>query len=399
MENKNAQIDYLSVDILKDNMEYWFIRTNGGSWYNEFLNENHCTIIDSEIDLKKLKELKSKSEISKELHRINDKKIKKIKDKAKKIKTSKELLKAELQKETKSKRSITIEANRIYNFVHGIKKNDLIIIPSKSSQEYQIGLVASEVKKYDDNQMSKIKVRSFKYDKNGQKIKNYNNSNNRTYRKIIWLKTIKRKQVDPSILNHLNMHQAIANLSDFKNLLNHLISPVYIQNEKLHISVKVDRKNGIDNDLWLDFHKLIKLVEKETESKIDEIKVDVQSPGLIEIVLNIDFQEIESYLKHSISVLQPYGFVGVAVLLGNAFKGSKITKIAGIEFAEKESKALKDIKEQEQITESRVNIKRMLIEENGLDKQLAAIKKESKRVNTELQTNIENSETKTENEK
>lgn len=399
MENKNAQIDYLSVDVLKDNMEYWFVRTNGGSWYKEFLAEEHCTIIDSEINLKTLKKLKSKTEISNELHRINDKKIEKIKEKATKNKTSTELLKAELQKKTKSKRSITIEANRIYNFVHGIKKNDLIIIPSKSSKEYKIGLVASEVKKYDDDQMSKINDRSFKSDTNGQRLKNYNNSNNRTYRKIIWLKTIKRNQVDPSILNHLNMHQAIANLSDFKNLLNHLISPVYIQNEKLHISIKVDRKNGIDNDLWLDFHKLIKLVEQESESKVDEIKVDVQSPGLIEIVLNIDFQIIESFLKHSFSVLQPYGFLGVAVLLGNAFKGSKITKIAGIEFAETDSEAIKKARENQELTQLRVDTKRLLLEENELDKKLDVINEESNKVNTELQTNIGSTDTKTESEK
>ncbi|MFI3130958.1 hypothetical protein, partial [Mammaliicoccus sciuri] len=370
MENENTQIDYLSVDVLKDNMEYWFVRTNGGSWYKEFLAEEHCTIIDSEINLEKLKELKSKNEISNELHRINNQKIEKLKDKAKQNKTSKELLKVELQKKTKSKRSITIEANRIYNFVHGIKKNDLIIIPSKSSKEYKIGLVASEVKKYDDKQMSKIKDNSFKTDKTGQSIKKYNNSNNRTYRKIIWLKTIKRKQIDPSILNHLNMHQAIANLSDFKNLLNQLISPVYIQNEKLHISVKVDRKNEIDNDLWLDFHKLIKLVEQESQSKVDAIKVDVQSPGLIEIVLNIDFELIESYLKNSISVLQPYGILGVAVLLGNAFKGSKITKIAGIEFTETDSEAIKKAREDHELTQLRVDTKRLLLEENVLDKKL-----------------------------
>lgn len=382
---------YLNIDILKDDMNYWFIRTKGGKWYNEFIYEDHCTIIDPIIDFETLESLDTYMEVHRELTKINDQIIERIKTREKKQKKTNDEIEKILLEETLSKRSITIEAKRLFNFIKGIKINDLIIIPSKSSKEYKIGLVASDVKKYSTEDLKKIEARSVIF-KDEKKYIKFHTSDNKIHREVTWLKTIKRKDVDAEILNHLNMHQAVANLNIFKYQLNHLLSPVYIQKNKLHISIKVAREEGIDNDLWIKFHESLKNVEEISETKVDEVKVDVQSPGYIELISHVDPQLIKDIFNGTISILKPFGFIGFGVLVANTFNGMRITKICGVEFTEKVSKEVKKKNDEETMLQSSVNIKRLKLEEKELDEKLEGVKDSN--VDEHLGTSIESIQSK-----
>lgn len=386
-ESLNKLDRYLSIDILTNNMNYWFIRTNGGAWFEEFVHEEHCTIVDPNIELDKLRYLKSKNEIFKELDRLNDDKIEQINSESRKLNLKEEELKHRLQNETKSKRNMSNESNRLYNFIHNIKENDLVIIPSKSSRLYKIGIVASPAKQYTEDQIEEIEKRSFS-EKKGKKRKKYHNSKNKIFRTVIWLKTIERRQINPKVLNHLNMHQTIANLNNFRPLLNQLISAIYIQHDKLHININVEREKGINNDLWSELHKTIGLVESQANYKIKEMKIDVQSPGLLEIILEIDYNTIESFLNGTISKFSPTGYLGATLLLTYIFNGKSISKFAGIEFVEKDSKKLKKMKEKVKIAEESVKHKRALVEEKELEKKLEALKTKDDNINDSLETDI-----------
>lgn len=383
---KQDKKNYLNIDILKDDMNYWFVRTNGGKWFNEFIYENHCTIIDPIIDFEKLESLETYMEFHSELTKTNDQNIERIKTREKQQKKTDEEIEKILVEETLSKRSITIEAKRLFNFVNGIKINDLIIIPSKSSRNYKIGLVASEVKEYSTEDLKKIESRSVIYEDEKKYIK-FHPSNNKLYREITWLKTLKRKEVDAEILNHLNMHQAVANLDIFKYQLNHLLSPIYIQNNKLHINIKVAREEGIDNDLWLKFHKSLKNIENISEAKVDEVKVDVQSPGYIELISQVDPQLIKDIFNGAISVVKPVGFIGLGIVVGNIFNGKEIKKFYGVEFTEKVPKEVKEEQDEEAKIKARVNRKKLEIEERELDKKIEKLT--SIDVDESLKTTIE----------
>lgn len=378
--------NYLNIDILKDDMDYWFIRTNGGNWYEEFIHEDHCTIIDPIIDFKKLESLDTYMEVHNELTKINTRNIESIKTREKALEKTDKEIEQIVGEETLSKRSITVEAKRLFNFIKGIKINDLIVMPSKSSREYKIGLVASEVKEYSTEELKQIESRSVLFIDEKKHIK-FRTSNNKIYREITWLKTIKRKEVQAEILNHLNMHQAIANLDVFKYQLNHLLSPAYIQNNKLHINIKVAREEGIDNDLWLKFHESLQNIEKISEAKVDEVKVDVQSPGYIELISQIDPQLIKNTFNETISSVKPFGAIGIFVFAANIFNGMKITKIAGIEFTEKVPKKVKEEQDGEAEIRARVNRKKLRLEEIELDKKLKEVSVSD--VNESLKTSIE----------
>ncbi|PKE57526.1 hypothetical protein [Macrococcoides caseolyticum] len=346
---------YIKINVLNNEMNYWFIRTNGGNWYNEFVAEGHCTIVDPNINLKKLNELKTYEEVHKELTRLNDLKIKNIEENALENNlTEKE--KADLIKEkTHSKRSITIEASRIYNFVHGIKENDLIMIPYKSSRKYKIGYVISKAKEYSNEDLYSIENRSYIYDSK-RNIRKYQVSKNKLYRDVEWIKTIERKDVDAEILNHLNMHQAIANLNQFKFQLNNMIAPIYIQNDNLHINIKVNREKGIDNDLWLEFHKVVNNIEKVSDYKISEMKLDVQSPGVIETVAFINELDIQAIFNGGISQVKDKGWIILLYLFIETFGKKEISKFMGFEFVEKEPKELKEARNKKLIASEKLEL-------------------------------------------
>ncbi|ULG70894.1 hypothetical protein [Macrococcus brunensis] len=384
----------LKIDILSNDMDYWFLRTNGGTWYDEFYQEEQISIINPRLNIDDIKNFSSKEELVVALSEANEKKRQKIVADNEKRKDESKLSEKELEvkisRECLTRRSISMEANRLYNFIYGMKINDYVMIPSKSSYEFRIGLVASNVKKHDVESLAKIRSRSI--DSKGKR--KYYVSNNSIYRNVIWLKTIRKKEIDPEILSVLHMHQTIFTLNDFKAKLNALISPIYIQDNKLHINIHVNREEGIDNDLWLDFHKTIKSVEEASKHKVSEIKVDVQSPGYIELITFIDPQMLE-ILKDTVAThIKPIGGFGVGYFAANIFRGIGISKIGSIELVEKDSKKLKEAKERTQLAEERVKYKRLIIEDKKLQEQIDAL--DDTQVNVKLQTSIDGQKTSTE---
>lgn len=377
----------LKIDILNNNMNYWFLRTNGGNWYDEFYYEEQISINQPRLDIDSIDKLSSKEELIKALTEVNDQKRKNILDKNKKLQEESRLSNKELEEkiaeECLTKRSISMEASRLYNFMFAMKINDYVMIPSKSSNEFRIGIVASNVKRHNVETLSKIRNRSL----NDKGKRKYYVSNNTIYREVIWLKAIKKKDIDAVILSVLHMHQTIFSLDEFKTKLNMLISPMYIQDNKLHMNIRVNREEGIDNDLWLEFHKTIQDIEKETEYKANEIKVDVQSPGFIEVIALIDPQTIETIKNHALPTFKPIGWIGFGILIANIFKGYTISKFATIEFTEKDSKKLKEARERTQLVEEDIKYQKAIIESKELQRKIDSI--DDNELNTKLRTNIE----------
>lgn len=53
----NGKRKFLSIDIIRDDVNYWLIRTNGGDWYQDFKQNNHVSITNSIVSLCDLKEV------------------------------------------------------------------------------------------------------------------------------------------------------------------------------------------------------------------------------------------------------------------------------------------------------------------------------------------------------
>ncbi|RIN44852.1 hypothetical protein [Staphylococcus simulans] len=326
--------NYLKIDIIPDNTNYWLIRTNGGTWYEDFKYNNHVSISNNIIDLNTLREMNKLDDYKKVITSKNDSKQKKLK------KTLSKLPEDErdriLEKNNLTKRNITDLSKRLFEFIHEINIGDYVMVPNYRSFEFSIGIIVSNAREYTDEENQKFEMDS--------KEKGYKYSKNKLNRKIKWLKECSRYRIDPKILNKLQMQQTIINLSEYKEAINYLINPVYIQNNHLHINIDIKRKEDISPQLWFEFNNLIKIYTESTSFEFKSQKIDVQSPGLIEFISHIPFDFIKEAYSKNKEVFNVSSWIANVILFYQLFKGKKIKSIDGIEFQEKVPNDIKELR-------------------------------------------------------
>ncbi|HGH0893646.1 TPA: hypothetical protein ACJHIN_000243 [Staphylococcus pseudintermedius] len=326
--------NYLKIDMIPDNTNYWLIRTNGGSWYKDFKYNNHVSITNNIVDLNTLKGFNKLDDYKKIITSKNDNKQKELKENLPNL--SEDERDKILEKNNLTKRNITDLSKRLFEFIHEINIGDYILIPNYRSFEFSIGIIVSNAIEYTDKEIQNIKIDS--------KKKDYKYSKNKLNRKVKWLKKCSRYRIDPKILNKLQMHQTIINLSEYKEAINYLINPVYIQNNHLHINIDIKRKEDISPQLWFEFNNLIKMYTEITSFEFKSQKIDVQSPGLIEFISHIPFDFIKEIYSKNEGVFNVSSWVANVILFYQLFKGKKIKSIGGIEFQEKVPNDIKELR-------------------------------------------------------
>ncbi|HHD7424337.1 TPA: hypothetical protein ACOVAY_002448 [Staphylococcus pseudintermedius] len=326
--------NYLKIDMIPDNTNYWLIRTNGGSWYKDFKYNNHVSITNNIVDLNTLKGFNKLDDYKKIITSKNDNKQKELKENLSNL--SEDERDKILEKNNLTKRNITDLSKRLFEFIHEINIGDYILIPNYRSFEFSIGIIVSNAIEYTDKEIQNIKIDS--------KKKDYKYSKNKLNRKVKWLKKCSRYRIDPKILNKLQMHQTIINLSEYKEAINYLINPVYIQNNHLHINIDIKRKEDISPQLWFEFNNLIKMYTEITSFEFKSQKIDVQSPGLIEFISHIPFDFIKEIYSKNEGVFNVSSWVANVILFYQLFKGKKIKSIGGIEFQEKVPNDIKGLR-------------------------------------------------------
>lgn len=326
--------NYLKIDIIPDNTNYWLIRTNGGSWYKDFKYNNHVSITNNFVDLNTLKEVNKLDDYKKVITSKNNRKKKELKESLSNL--SEDERDRILEKNILTKRNITDLSKRLFEFIHEINIGDYIIIPNYRSFEFSIGIIVSSAAEYTDEDIQNFKIDS--------KKKDYKYSKNKLNRKVKWLKKSSRYSIDPKILNKLQMHQTIINLSEYKEAINYLINPVYIQNNHLHINIDIKRKEDISPQLWFEFNNLIKIYTESTSFEFTSQKIDVQSPGLIEFISHIPFDFIKDVYSNNKETFNVSSWIANLTLFYQIFKGKEIKSIDGIEFQEKVPNDIKELR-------------------------------------------------------
>ncbi|MBM7645068.1 hypothetical protein JOD45_001279 [Scopulibacillus daqui] len=154
-----------------------------------------------------------------------------------------------------------------------MKVGDLILVPSKRSTSFLLGIINSTVYEIKDDEVP-----------SGENV-HYAINPYLKRRKVYWLKEVSRSEISEKLYWVLSAHQTIFDLQDQKDYVNQLLSPIYIQNGTCHGTVKISKREGLNSDEW---YKLYSAIKKYADQVPEEIvvKSNVQSPGLIEFVSN-----------------------------------------------------------------------------------------------------------------
>lgn len=234
----------LPVRILNNNMNYWFVRTESGKYYKDFLFNSYIAVGWNYINI---------------LSKDNDdeKTIKLIKEKYPDAIPGRVL-------------------NPIKRFCQEMQPGDLVIIPSTSSATFAFGIIKSDpyIETIKEQYVSDDLSVSCPYIKR---------------RTVKWLSSLERHRLDPNLFQFFRAHQTISNATRYADYINRTLNTLYIKNDIAHIILDVCTQKNIPANKLIKFisgllNYLNKVTDDPTASNDIDIKLNVQSPGILEFI-------------------------------------------------------------------------------------------------------------------
>ena len=341
VQNDERSIDTLQIVEIPKKTKYWIVRADGGRYTNDFYFNNKVSIDGENIHLNKVDD--NYSRFREYLIEQN-------------LKQDKE---ASIQ-------SISSRARKIHNFVKNINKDDVVMTPFKESNQFLLGIVASNAAVYSQKDLDRLEKQRNK------DINNYPISKNTLYRDVKWLRVVDRHEIDPSLLYTLRMHQAVINLENNIHHIDKLISPLYIKEEHLVLSTRVLKADGINSDEWENFYTSFNKLKMSYQKP--EIKTNVQSPGVIDFVM-------ENRAAAGIALIVAFNLLKSGTIKYGDFEITSTKLIRNKDdkrrsIAEIETKELNNEKIKEEVREKRIKNDREELLNSYEAERLARLKKE-----------------------
>lgn len=239
---------FVPIVNIPEERNYWLVRTEAGNYYSEFYHEDFIGIGWTEIKKWDIASLMDE-----------------------------ELMNEHIQVCYPDKQAGRI-LGQIKRFVLEMKPGDIVLIPSESSRHITFGKIESDV--YDENvKLDDILEGVCPFIKR---------------RKVTWEKTVSRDELDPYLYKLLNSHHTITSANDYASFIDRTLNSFYIKDGMGHLVLNVKTREKISGmDLLTVVNSTLNLAsvlnevseEGPTYDKRDiELKISVQSPGLIEFI-------------------------------------------------------------------------------------------------------------------
>ncbi|TVZ81274.1 hypothetical protein FB379_11773 [Aeribacillus composti] len=233
---------------IPENQRYWFVRTNSGEYYDSFVNDGFIGIGWNQIELKHLKENRPLEDIVREKY--------------------------------KNENRPNYVANQIKTFCNDMKKGDIVLIPSSKSTFIHFGVI-QDTEPYEEE----IPFEVENIDEHPELLFEYEGvCPYRKRRRIKWVKVIKRDNMDPQLYKLIYSHHTISNADGYAEYIDKSLFDFYIKGDKCHFILHVRKKEHIKARHLIPFMSdLLTIADRNSDDEID-IKVNVQSPGTIELI-------------------------------------------------------------------------------------------------------------------
>lgn len=229
------------------NKNYWFVRTESGRYYDEFILGEFIAIGWDQITPFDLN-------------------------------TPEEDILQKIQTAYPDANVPKLIYNQINRFCNEMKPGDVVIIPSSSSNYLAFGEIISDVQIVEISEDDIIDG-ACPYTKR---------------RAVRWHKSISKYRIDPYLYQLFRSHHTISSANNYASHIDRTLNDFYIKGDKVHLILHVETENNIPAILLV---KLIsglldriddfsKSYENVNSSEI-EIKINVQSPGLVEFISGV----------------------------------------------------------------------------------------------------------------
>lgn len=255
----NEDIESLCSDnqiaVINENINYWFVRSDGGSLFGEFILGNYIGILWNKIlNMKEISEENEKELVQKYRVLYDD-----------------------------SKRP-----GNIFKYhdilINKMKAGDIVVVPSEDSRTFMIGSVSGDFYMNEPSVLDEIEK---DFDKSSFVIKR---------RPVRWITNhpVKREAFDPILLNLVYCQHTIVDANKYSEFINRVIYPnsLYYRNGELHLVIGVYEKESIPaasiSGIISPISEYCREISRATGVVFDDrslgFQATVNSPGTIELV-------------------------------------------------------------------------------------------------------------------
>jgi restriction system protein len=239
-----------SLPQVNTNRNYWFFRTNGGAYYDSFKEGNFIAIGYNQISVSEINSGNTRNE------------------------TGVKILTEVIKKKIKNDKRPGYAASQLLRFAYGIKKGDIVLIPSDNSDNFTFGQVLETQFYLAEEGSNKCKFTKRK--------------------KVKWIKTLSRERLDPNLYKLMFSHHAISVADEYAEYIDKIINSFFLKGQDAHLVLDVQTMDEVKaKDLFqmgaLSLELLDDFIDEEElpyNSDNVNLKLNVQSPGFIELAGN-----------------------------------------------------------------------------------------------------------------
>ncbi|MBO5225839.1 MAG: hypothetical protein J6B46_05475 [Parabacteroides sp.] len=234
---------------ISSDARYWMVRTMGGDFYKEFVEDGFIAVGYNEITLDDLLTLPQSESLSKEV------------------------ISAKLKDRNNSISNTSYPTSQILKFYREMKVGDFVVVPGRDSHYVSFGIVTSDVYEADDKYLHSEDLCPF--------------SKRRT---IDWRKSTVKSKLNPYLQLMFNSRHIISDIDDYAPYIDSLLNDFYVKDEETHLVLRINTENDINAGNFFAIYKVFEIVDqycadngiKESTSDI-VMKIQVESPGTIRL--------------------------------------------------------------------------------------------------------------------
>lgn len=193
---------------IPDSRNYWLIRTQSGSLYDNFRDHNFIALEYEEISLSTIAKLKKENPLEHDF-------ISALKVESQRV-----------YKDDNARHGLI--ASQIAKFVYDIKKDDIVIIPSGGGYSLSFGVVEdTKIPELTETQMI------------------LSGCDYRKRKKVKWIKEILKDKIDPYLYKMLGSRMALSNVSSYSNIIERSLHNFFVTTNEGHLVLNVKTQENI----------------------------------------------------------------------------------------------------------------------------------------------------------
>ncbi len=168
--------------------------------------------------------------------------------------------------------------NQINRFWNDMRIGDIVVIPSSASNHLAFGTITSDAHWYDE---------PISDDEIEDGVCPY-----RKRRKVNWFKAVDKHRIDPYLYQLFRSQHAISSATNYADHIDRTLNDFYIKGDDAHLILSVETTDKIAAVTLINFisgllSRVDDFAENDIRSNQIDIKVNVQSPGIMEFISSV----------------------------------------------------------------------------------------------------------------